>query len=73
MSIIIKSATRQDIKPSEITSESAYLNRREFIKTSGILVGAAWASCLSLSASAKSSDYGSDFPSLKKTAYGKSK
>jgi methionine sulfoxide reductase catalytic subunit len=70
MSIVIKSASRQDIKPSEITSESSYLQRREFIKQSGILVGAAWAGGLSLPASAKSSDYGHDFPKLIKTPFG---
>ncbi|MFI5279571.1 MAG: protein-methionine-sulfoxide reductase catalytic subunit MsrP [Gemmatimonadales bacterium] len=30
-----------DIKPSEITSESAYLGRREFIRTAGVAAGAA--------------------------------
>ncbi|RDH86132.1 MAG: protein-methionine-sulfoxide reductase catalytic subunit MsrP [endosymbiont of Galathealinum brachiosum] len=71
MSIIIKSASKQDIKSSEITTETDYLNRRDFIKKSGILVSAAWAGGLSLPASAKSSDYGNDYPGLKKTAYGK--
>jgi len=71
MSIIIKSANKQDIRSSEITTESDYLNRREFIKKSGILAGAAWAGGLSLPAIATSSDYGNDFPSLIKTAYGK--
>ncbi len=71
MSIIIKSANKQDIRSSEITTESDYLNRREFIKKSGILAGAAWAGGLSLPAMATSSDYGSDFPGLIKTAYGK--
>ncbi|VAW58754.1 Protein-methionine-sulfoxide reductase catalytic subunit MsrP [hydrothermal vent metagenome] len=80
MSIIIKSASRQDIKPSEITSESSYLNRRAFIKQSGFLVGAAWSggaglllsgSLASNHALAKSSEYGNDFPGLIKTPYGK--
>jgi len=79
MSIIIKSASPHDIKSSEITSETEYLNRREFIKKSGILVGASWTGGLSLPASAKTSaessvrksDEGTDFPNLIKTAYGK--
>ncbi len=71
MSIIIKSASKQDIKPSEITSESDYLNRREFIKQSGLLVGAAWAGGLSLPALAGASDFGNDYPNRIKTPYGK--
>ncbi len=71
MSIIIKNASKQDIKSSEITPEADYLNRREFIRQSGILAGAAWAGGLSLSAQASSSDYGKDFPGLIKTPYGK--
>jgi len=71
MSFIIKTASKQDIKSADITNESDYLNRREFIKQSGILAGAAWAGGLSLPALAKSSDYGSDYPDLIKTAYGK--
>ncbi len=59
------------IKPSEITSESDYLKRRDFIKKSAILVGAAWSGGLSLPASAKSPDYANDFPGLIKTPYGK--
>jgi len=72
MSIIIKTAAKQDFKSSDITTESDYLNRREFIKQSGILAGAAWAGGLSVPALAKSSDYGADYPNLIKTAYGKS-
>ncbi len=71
MSIIIKSATRQAIKASEITPESDYLNRRDFIKQSGILAGTALAGGLSLPASAASTDYGNDFSGLIKTPYGK--
>jgi len=71
MSFIIKTASKQDIKSADITNESDYLNRREFIKQSGILAGAAWAGGLSLPALAKSSDYGSDYPDLIKTAFGK--
>lgn len=71
MSFIIKTASKQDIKSSDITTESDYLNRREFIKQSGIIAGAAWAGGLSLPAFAKNSDYGSDYPDLIKTAYGK--
>ena len=71
MSIIIKSASKQDIKSSEITTETDYLSRRDFIKKSGILVGSAWAGGLSLPASATSSDYGDDYPDLIKTTYGK--
>ncbi len=71
MSIIIKSSSAHEVKPSEITSESEYLNRREFIKHAGLAVGAAWAGGLSLPAAAKAADYGADFPGLIKTAYGK--
>ena len=71
MSIIIKSANKQDIKSSEITSESDYLNRREFIKQSGLLVGGLAAGGLSLPAYAKSDEYGNDFAGLIKTPYGK--
>lgn len=71
MSFIIKTTSKQDIKESATTTEADYLNRREFIKQSGILAGAAWAGGLSLPAIAKPSDYGSDFPNLIKTAYGK--
>lgn len=71
MSIIIKTASKQDIKSSDITTESDYLNRREFIKQSGVFAGAALAGGLSLPALAKNSDYGSDYPNLIKTAYGK--
>jgi TldD protein len=38
VSIIIKTADKQAIQPSEITSESDYLNRRNFIKTGGAAV-----------------------------------
>ena len=80
MSIIIKTSRthnlQQDIKSSEITSESAYLNRRDFIKQSGILAGAAWAGGLvagglSMPALAADSEYGDDFKGLIKTPYGK--
>lgn len=71
MSIIIKSASRQDIKSSEITSESDYLNRRDFIKRSGLLAGAAWAGGLSLPAHAGDGEYGKDYPDRIKTPYGK--
>lgn len=59
------------IKPSEITSETDYLNRRDFIKKSGILVVASLGGGLALPASATSSDYADDFPNLKKTNYGR--
>jgi len=75
VSIIIKTSRthnfEQGIKSSEITSESAYLNRREFIKQSGLLAGAAWAGGLSLPAEAGNSEYGNDFKDLIKTPYGK--
>ena len=75
MSIIIKSTGKHDIKPSEITTEADYLNRREFIKQSGLLVGAAWAGGLSLNARAGTAEgaaeYGNDFKELIKTPYGK--
>lgn len=41
MAIIIKSAS--DIKSSEITPRADYLNRRQFIATSSLILGAAWA------------------------------
>ena len=71
MSIFIKSDSKSAIKASEITTESDYLSRRDFIKKSGILVGATWAGGISLPAAAKSSEYGNDFPDLIKTTYGK--
>ena len=56
MSIIIKSA--DDIKSSEITSESDYLNRRSFLKQSAVLLGgAAGGLLLPVTASAKANDY----------------
>ncbi|HEY9050992.1 MAG TPA: protein-methionine-sulfoxide reductase catalytic subunit MsrP [Gammaproteobacteria bacterium] len=40
MAIIIKKPDA--IKPSEITSESDYLNRRKFLKQSALILGSAW-------------------------------
>ncbi len=71
MSIIIRSSSKRDIQSSEITSESAYQNRREFIKKSGLMIGAAWAGGLSPAAVAETPEDGKDFPGLAKTAYGK--
>ena len=74
MSIIIKTAGKSAIKSSDITPESDYLNRREFIKQSGLLAGVAIGAGLGASmgsANAASSDYGHDFEGLIKTPYGK--
>ena len=71
MSIIIKSASKQDIKSSEITSESDYLNRREFIKQAGLLATGISAAGLGIPATAAADEYGNDFKNLIKTAYGK--
>ncbi|MDH5471317.1 MAG: protein-methionine-sulfoxide reductase catalytic subunit MsrP [Gammaproteobacteria bacterium] len=64
MPIIFKSPS--DIKPSEITSESDYQNRRQFIKQSAVLLGAAWAGRIAMPVSAS----GNDFPGAIKTSYG---
>ncbi len=66
MSIIIKSPA--DIKPSEITSKEDYLNRREFVKKTSLLLGAAWASRVAMPVAAKQT--GDDFPGLKKSGFG---
>ena len=63
MSIIIKSP--RDIKPSEITDQSDYLNRREFLKKSSLILGAAWAGRIAMPVEAKSTD----FPGLIKSPY----
>ena len=63
MSIIIK--TPGDIKPSEITSKEDYLNRREFIKKSSLLLGAAWAGRVAMPLEAR----GNDFPNLAKSGF----
>ena len=55
MPIIIKSS--DDIKPSEITSEADYHNRRQFIKKSAVILGAAWAGRIAMPVYAKSSDF----------------
>ncbi len=68
MSIIIKSKPdiyTGNIKPSEITKQNDYLNRREFIKKSTVLLGAAWAGQLALPASAR----GNDFPDAVKSKF----
>ena len=49
MAIIIKAAS--DIKSSDITSKSDYLNRRQFIAQSSLLLGAVWAGRDALAAS----------------------
>jgi sulfoxide reductase catalytic subunit YedY len=41
MTLLIKSS--DDIKPSDITPKHIYLNRREFIARSSLVLGAAWA------------------------------
>ena len=43
MSIIIKSTRPSDIKESDITPEEHFYNRRDFIKKSSLILGAAWA------------------------------
>ena len=63
MSIIIK--TPSDIKASEITSKSDYLNRREFIKKSSLVLGAAWAGRVAMPVQAR----GNDFPNLAKSGF----
>jgi sulfoxide reductase catalytic subunit YedY len=63
MSIIIKSPS--DIKSSEITSESEYLERRKFIKHSAALLGGIWAGRMAMPAHAT----GQDFPGLIKSSY----
>jgi len=68
---MIKSTRRQDIKPSEITPETDYRNRREFIKKSGLMIGAAWAGAGATPARAESAEDGHDFPGLIKTEYGR--
>ncbi len=59
MSIIIKSSRASDIKSSEITPESDYLNRREFIKKSSLLLGAAWAGRVAMPVAASTKDFSS--------------
>jgi sulfoxide reductase catalytic subunit YedY len=62
MSIIIK--TPSDIKPSEITSKEDYLNRRDFIKKTSLILGAAWAGRVAMPVEAK--PRGEDFGLMKK-------
>lgn len=66
MSIIIKSPS--DIKPSEITPESDYYNRRQFIKKSAAMLGAAWAGRVAMPVNAATSDYTSITKSQYSTA-----
>ena len=68
MSIIIKSQPdiyTGDIKPSEITSHSDYINRRKFIKQSAVLLGAAWAGRIAMPVHAT----GNAFPNLTKSSF----
>ncbi|MCW9013648.1 MAG: protein-methionine-sulfoxide reductase catalytic subunit MsrP [Gammaproteobacteria bacterium] len=63
MSIIIKKPS--DIKSSEITDQSTYLNRRKFLKQSTALLGAAWAGRIAMPVEAK----GNDFPGVIKSSF----
>ena len=68
MSFLIKSGPdiyTGDIKSSEITDQSDYLNRRKFIKQSAVLLGAAWAGRVAMPVQAK----GKDFPFLKESGF----
>ncbi len=71
MSILIRHKNRQAIKPSEITPEADFLNRREFIKQSGLFATALCATGLVSSRASASSDYANDFSDVIKTPYGK--
>jgi len=70
VSIIIKTADKSAIRLSEITAESDYLDRRNFIKQTGLFATALWAGGSSRLASASAADYGRDFNHRIKTAYG---
>lgn len=71
MSILIKHNSKQAIKSSEITPEADFLNRREFIKQSGLFATALCTSSLLSSPASASSEYGNDFSDVVKTPYGK--
>jgi methionine sulfoxide reductase catalytic subunit len=65
--VLIKQTKASDVKPSEITSKSAFLNRRQFIQAAAIASGA------SLLPTFMSSSYGAartKYPNVKKTAFG---
>jgi len=63
MSIIIKSTS--DIKSSEITDQSVYINRRKFLKSSSLILGTAWAGRIAMPVEAKEND----FPGLIKSPF----
>ncbi|MDH5766291.1 MAG: protein-methionine-sulfoxide reductase catalytic subunit MsrP [Gammaproteobacteria bacterium] len=64
MSLIIKNSP--GIKPSEITPESDYYNRRQFIKQSAAVLGAAWAGRIAMPVQAAQTG---DFPTAIKSQY----
>lgn len=63
MSIIIKHSS--DVKSSEITDQSVYLNRRQFIKQSALVLGAAWSGRVAMPVQATAND----FPDLIKSQF----
>lgn len=71
MSILIRHRHKQAIKSSEITPEADFLNRREFIKQSGLFATALCTSSLLSSPASASSEYANDFSDVIKTPYGK--
>ncbi|HEY9200784.1 MAG TPA: protein-methionine-sulfoxide reductase catalytic subunit MsrP [Gammaproteobacteria bacterium] len=68
--MLIKHKDKQAIKPSEITPEADFLNRREFIKQSGLFATALCTSSLLSSPASASSEYANDFSDVIKTPYG---
>lgn len=69
--MLIRHKNKQGIKPSEITPEADFLNRREFIKQSGLFATALCTSSLLSSPASASSEYANDFSDVIKTPYGK--
>jgi len=68
--MLIRHKNKQGIKPSEITPEADFLNRREFIKQSGLFATALCTSSLLSSPASASSEYANDFSDVIKTPYG---
>lgn len=68
--MLIKHKDKQAIKPSEITPEADFLNRREFIKQSALFATALCTSSLLSSPASASSEYANDFSDVIKTPYG---
>ncbi|MGY8998676.1 MAG: protein-methionine-sulfoxide reductase catalytic subunit MsrP [Rhodospirillales bacterium] len=67
--MLIKHIRASDVKPSEITSKAAFLNRRKFIQTAGVIGGLSF---LPPFVSSGFSTPRTKYPNVRKTAFGES-